>query len=115
VKNAFSRGIFTPTGIASLIRITFISGPWMLLTSPLSGKNASLMILLCAPALLFCSLLVIPPLLFPSPQQNAYYYFAQGLNQDPLRWVVLGVAMFFAMLALAIPATAGHPRTVVRR
>lgn len=84
-------------------------------TPRLSAKSALLMILLCAPALLFCSLLAIPPILFPSPQQNAYFYFAQGLNHDPLRWVVLGFAAAFAMLALAVPATSRHLLSTVRR
>ena len=113
-KNAFSHGIFSAKGLARLFRLTFMSGPWMLLTSQLSAKSASLMILLCAPALLFCSMLTIPAILFPSPQQNAYYYFAQILNQDPSRWVILALAGMFAVLALAVPATAPRPFTAVR-
>ncbi|MEO8616966.1 MAG: hypothetical protein ABI600_17635 [Luteolibacter sp.] len=90
----------------NVLRITFISGPWMLLTSRLSFKSASMMIMLCAPALLFCGMLTIPAILFPSPQQNAYFYFAEGLNHDPIRWLGLLLGCACSLLALAVPAAA---------
>ena len=114
VKYAVSPGIFTPKCIARMLRLTFISGPRLLLTTRLSAKNASLMILLCAPALLFCSMLIIPALLFQSPQQQAYFYFAQMLNHDPIRWVILAFAGVFAVMALAVPAMIPKPITAVR-
>lgn len=114
VKYAVSRGVFTTRGIARLLRLTLISGPWLLLTSRLSKKNASLMILLCAPALLFCSMLTIPALIFQSPQQQAYFYFAQILNQDPIRWVILALTGLCTMMALAIPAMVPKPFTAIR-
>lgn len=114
VKNAVSRGIFTAKGIKRLLRLAFISGPWLLFTSRLSVKSASLMILLCAPALLFCSMLTIPAMLFQSPQQHAYFYFAKVLDQDPTRWIILGLAAVCAVMALAVPAAAAKPFTAVR-
>ena len=114
VKYAVSHGIFTLRGIFRLLRLTLISGPWLLLTSRLSRKNASLMILLCAPALLFCSLLTIPALIFPSPQQEAYFYFAQVLNQDPIRWAILALTGICLITALAVPALAPKPYTAIR-
>lgn len=114
VKNAVSPGIFTARGIARLLRLALISGPWLLLTSRLSTKHAFLMILLCVPALLFCSMLIFPALIFQSPQQQAYYYFAQILNQDPSRWMILALTGVCAVTALAIPAMVPAPRTAVR-
>ena len=114
VKNAVSPGIFTARGIARLLRLALMSGPWLLLTSRLSTKHAFLMILLCVPALLFCSMLIFPALIFQSPQQQAYYYFAQILNQDPSRWMILALTGVCAVTALAIPAMVPAPRTAVR-
>lgn len=114
LKNALSLGIFTAKGAKRLLRITFISGPWLLLTSRLSAKAASLMIMLCVPALLFCSLLTIPAFLFESPEQHAYYQFAKALDQDPTRWIILVITGICTLMALAIPATTAQPVTAVR-
>lgn len=114
VKNAVSHGIFTTHGLARLIRLSLISGPWLLLTSRLSKKNASLMMLLCAPALLLFALLTLPTLIFQSPQQQAYYYFAQILNHDSVNWGILALMGLCTMTALAIPAMVPRPVTAIR-
>ena len=105
LKIATSPGSFGIKTVSRALRITFISGPRLLLTSRLSGKSASMMILLCAPALLFCGMLTIPALIFPSPQQQAYFYFSQVLNHDPVRWIGLVLAGACALIALAVPAS----------
>lgn len=114
VKNAVSHGIFSTQGIARLLRLSLISGPRLLLTSRLSKKNASLMMALCAPALLLCALLTLPALIFQSPQQQAYYYFAQILNQDPVNWGILALTGFCTLTALAIPAMVPKQITAIR-
>ncbi len=103
VKNAVGAGIFSVKGIARLMRLTFMSGPWMLLT------------LLCTPALLFCAMLTIPGMLFPLPEQNSYYLFAQALDQDPTRWIILAMTAICAVISLAVPATAPRPLMAIRR
>lgn len=113
-EDAASHSVSTPSFITRALRLTFISGPRLLLTTGLSLKSASLMILLCAPALLFCSMLIIPALIFQSPQQQAYFYFAQMLNQDPARWIILALAGIFAVMALAVPAVTPQPLTAAR-
>ena len=92
------------------LRLTFISGPKQLLTSRISGTCAVFMAMMCAPALLFCSILTIPAMIFQSPQQNAYFHFAKVLEQDPARWVVLVLAGVCAVMSMAIPATMPAPR-----
>ena len=89
----------------------FISGPRDLVTSELSAKNASLMIMLSIPALLFCAMLTISAMLFTSPEQNAYFYFAGILNHDPSRWLILALAGVCSFLALAMPANEEHSLT----
>jgi hypothetical protein len=95
--------------VLNLIKLTLISGPKILLTSQISVKCAAVMIGMCAPALLFCALLTIPGLVFQSPQQNAYFYFAKVLEQDPTCWFVLLLTGLCALLSLALPATMDRP------
>jgi hypothetical protein len=115
VRNAISPGFLSLKTLANLLRLTLYVGPKLLLTSRLSGKSASMMIMLCAPALLCCAMLTLPALIFQSPQQQAYFYFAQVLNQDPIRWVGLTLALICTFIALAVPATESNPFTAVRR
>ena len=83
----------------------FVDGPRQLVTHEITAKCAAMMISLCSPALLLCSLLTLPALLFNSPQHNAYFYFARVLEGDPMRWLVLALSSACALLALVVPAT----------
>ena len=100
-------------GLLRYLKLIFISGPTILLTSQISVKCATVMILMCIPALFFSAMLTLPELVFQSPQQNAYFYFAQVLEQDPTRWIVLILAGLCALLSLALPATMECPRDSV--
>jgi hypothetical protein len=107
--SASSPRFFSPRGLARALRITFISGPYLLLTGQLSLKHASLMILLCAPAPLLWGMLTIPPLLFPFPEHNAYYEFARIVSSDPAQWSLLLLASACFVFALAMPASSPCP------
>ena len=106
VKNAVNRGL---PHAKRLLRLTLISGPMVLFTSRISGKCAAIMMMMCAPSLLCCSILTIPALLFQSPQQNAYFHFSKVLEQDPIRWLALLLAGTCAILSLIVPATMPAP------
>lgn len=86
-------------------RMVLITGPTHLLTERISGKCALLMILLCIPSLIVCAMLTLPGLVFHSPQQHAYYYFALMLGQTPLRWIAFSLAASCTVFSLAMPAT----------
>jgi hypothetical protein len=87
-----------------LPRLTFVDGPKQLLNSRIDPKTAAIMTGMCAPALLCWAVLTLPAMVFRSPEQNAYYYFSQMINQDPARWVVLLLATVCVVLSMAIPA-----------
>ena len=95
--------------VPGLLKLTFISGPKVLLTSQISVKCAAAMMLMCAPALLLCAILTLPALVFESPQQNAYFYFSKVLEQDATRWIVLFLTTLCVLLSLALPATMKTP------
>ena len=74
---------------------------------------AALMALLLTPSIISGLFLTLPPLLFQSPQQNAYFYFANVLEHDPSRWLLMGFAVLCILLALAIPASMPRQRVSV--
>ncbi|MCX6877962.1 MAG: hypothetical protein NTW21_29725 [Verrucomicrobia bacterium] len=100
----------SPIRLMSLLRLIFFSGPKVLVSSQISVKCAVAMVTMCAPALLFCALLTLPALIFQSPQQHAYFYFAKVLDEDPTRWFVLFLSGICVILSLALPATMSAPR-----
>ena len=103
-----------PRGLRYHLRMTFVSGPKVLMTSRISTKCAVVMMLMCSPSLIFCSLLTVPQLIFQSPQQQAYYQFSSVLNEDPSRWAVLFLAAVCTLMSLAMPATMSEPNTPIR-
>jgi hypothetical protein len=96
------------------LRLTFFSGPKVLLTSRISGKCAFIMALMCMPSLLFCFMLTVPGLIFQSPHQQAYFYFSKVLDEDPYRWIVLCLAGICTLMALAVPATMRESNVRIR-
>lgn len=110
LKNAASHGL---PHVKHYLWLTFISGPKLLLTSRISVPCAFFMGLMCSPALLLCSILTFPSLIFQSPQQNAYFYFSEVLEKDPTRWVVLLLSGVCALMSMAVPATMPRPNDSV--
>lgn len=96
-----------------LPRLVFYAGPRVLLTARITSKCAVLMTLLLAPSLLTSLFLSLPSVLFQSPQQNAYYYFAIVLDHDPGRWLPMSFAVLCLLVALAIPASMPRQRISV--
>lgn len=94
-----------PFRVHHYLRVTFISGPKILLTSRISPKCALIMALMCTPSLLLCTLLTLPDLLFQSPHQQAFFYFSKVLNEDPDHWIVLFLTGVCTLISLAVPAT----------
>jgi len=100
--------------MARYLRLTFISGPKILLTSRISGKCALIMTVMCMPSLMICGLLTIPALIFRSPCQHAFFYFSLVLEEDSDRWIVLFLSGFCALLSLAVPATLREAKPPIR-
>lgn len=108
LANAASQAV---PDVENFLRMIFFHGPRHLLTSRISGKCAAFMVVMCSPALLFCSLLTIPAWLFNSPEHHAYFHFSRQINEDPSRWLVLLLAGICALMSLAIPATMPKPQS----
>lgn len=105
-KSAVSRSL---PHVKRYLRLIFIRGPKQLLTSRISVKCAAIMVMMCSPSLLFCSILTIPAMIFTSPHQNAYFQFSHVLERDPSRWAVLVLAGICAIVSMAVPATMQEP------
>jgi len=114
LKNAASTCLFSFKTFARILHLTLIVGPRLMFTRRMSVKSASMMIMLCVPALLLCTMMTLPAFLFPDPEQHAYFQFSQVLNHDPSRWIGLMLAGTCAIIALAVPAATPDSCTSVR-
>ena len=96
-----------PRGMTPIMKGTitlFTEGGRCLFNSGIDRKTAAIMSAMCLPALAFCSLLTLPGMIFRSPDQHAYYYFGQTINNDPVRWLVLLLAAACVIASIAVPS-----------
>jgi hypothetical protein len=91
------------SGIISVLSL-FSNGISRLCNSRMDRKTAAIMTTMCVPALLFSAIMTIPGMVFQSPDQNAYYYFARTLENDPVRWIVLLLCGLCTVLSVTVPA-----------
>lgn len=113
-RNTVQSDILSVKGIQRLARVIFLTGPRLMLTSRLSRRSATYMIMLCVPAIVLFISTTLPRWLFQSPDQEAYFYFAGTFTQDLSKGYLLVLSALCMLLVLAMPATSPEPHTAVR-
>lgn len=83
--------------------LRYLTGPVRLLTARFSRRHAILMVALSVPALLVTGLFTVPAFLFPTPQHNEYFEFAQQLNEGGERWIAMGLSACCSFFCFAVP------------
>jgi len=101
---ALNAGIGPVRKVSTFARNILFTGPRILCTTRLNWRTARLMMMLCTPALLFCAVMTIPGLLFNSESQQAYFYWARFLSNDPTCMLMAAFAGLCAISSLALPA-----------
>ncbi len=114
-KNTDKSGAFSFTGLKRLALLDLFTGPRKLLSSQLSARSSSYIMLLCIPAIALFFSTTVPALIFDSPQQEAYFYFAQTLSRDLSNGFTLCVAVVCMILALVVPAAESDSYSAIRR
>lgn len=61
--------------------------------------------LLCVPALALLFGMMIPPIIFPSAENEAYFYFAHSFSRDLSSGYMLALAVICMFFAPALPAS----------
>ncbi|MES2657868.1 MAG: hypothetical protein V4689_04575 [Verrucomicrobiota bacterium] len=114
-RNAFKSGVFSLSTLRQLARLTFITGPRKMFTSRMSSRCATYIMLLCLPAIALFLAITLPPIIFQSPDQKAYFYFATTLSRDLSSGYILALSVLCMFVAMALPAAEPDPYTAVRR
>lgn len=115
MRNAFRSGHFSRSGIWQLARLVIIDGPRALFAAQLNSRSASFIMLLCMPALCMFMAVTVPPIIFPSADHEAYFYFARTFSQDLSSGFVLGLSALCMFIALALPASSSEDFSAIRR
>ena len=115
LKNAAKSGVFTLKGLQCFARLAFVTGPRKLFRSKLSTRSSSFIMLLCIPAIALFISATVPELIFQSPQQEAYFYFARTLSQDLSNGFVLALSVICMMFAFVLPAAEADAYSAIRR
>lgn len=113
-KNAAKSGVFTLTGFKRFAYLALFTGPRKLLSSQLSTRSSSFIMLLCIPAIALFVLATVPTMIFQSPEQAAYFYFARTLSQDLSSGFVLALSVLCMIFAFVLPAAEADPYSAVR-
>jgi len=103
-KNQPSLASTSLTRIRRALKLTFWSGPRILLTSRISLRSAGFMIAATIPALVCTTAMTVPALVYSTPESNTYFYFGRILQGDAMSWVPMTLAAICTFLAFAIPS-----------
>lgn len=114
-KNAAKSGAFTLSGFRRFARLVMVTGPRKLLSSRLSSRSSSFIMLLCIPAIALFVLATVPTMIFQSPEQAAYFHFARTLSQDLSSGFVLALSVLCMIFAFVLPAAEPDAYSAVRR
>lgn len=114
-KNAFKSGVLTLTGFRRFAGLVLITGPRKLMRSQLSARSSSFIMLLCIPAIVLFVLATVPTMIFQSPEQAAYFYFARTLSQDLSSGFILALSVLCMIFAFVLPAAEADSYTAIRR
>ena len=88
---------------AHFLKTCYVDGFKALLMGKFDQRQAILIIVATIPILLSVGMLVIPTVLFPTPQHQAFYHFAQTLADDSISMVPVVIGAISTTLGLKIP------------
>jgi hypothetical protein len=88
-----------PAAVGRFLFDTYVKRPLALLQIGMGKRTAGFMITGLVPLLLAVATMLLPLLIFSSPQSEAYYYFARTLAFDPISLlpVLIGIIVMGAL------------------
>jgi hypothetical protein len=81
----------------------FVDGPRHLLAGRFSTREGVFMSIAAVPALLAVAFLTVPGFLFSSPEQHAFYHFAQNLQNEVASLIPAGIGALSTLFSLRFP------------
>ena len=81
----------------------FIDGPRLLLKGKFSRRAAVFLTIGAMPALMGAAYVILPDVLFPTPQHNAFFHFARTVSSDVASLIPLGIGVIASLFSFRLP------------
>jgi hypothetical protein len=81
----------------------FINGPKLLLKGKFSRRAAVFLAIGAMPALLGAAYVILPDILFPTPEHNAFFQFARTVSSDVASLIPLGIGVVASLFSFRLP------------
>jgi len=88
---------------AQFTKSCYVDGFKALVAGEYNNRQALLIIVATIPVLLSVAMLVVPTVLFPTPEHQAFYHFARTLSGDSASMVPVVIGAVSTTLGLRIP------------
>ncbi len=81
----------------------FINGPKLLLKGEFSRRAGIFMVIAAIPAIAVALFLTLPGMLFPTPQHNQFFHFANVISRDAITMVPVAIGVLSTIFCLRLP------------
>ena len=81
----------------------FIDGPRLLLKGKFSRRAGIFLAIGAMPALMGAAYVILPDVLFPTPQHNAFFHFARTVSSDVASLIPLGIGVVASLFSFRLP------------
>lgn len=113
VRDSLQSSRFSRAQLQRVAHQICIDLPRGLFSARLSSRSASFIMLLCLPALALFLGMTLPPIIFPTAENEAYFYFALSFSQDLSSGYILALAALCMILAPALPAASADSHQAI--
>ena len=90
--------------LAGFLKNSYVDGLQAILSGDYTGRQAAMIILGMIPMLLCIALMILPAVLFPTPEHHAFYHFGRYLSEQVSTGIPLIIGLISTTLGLKIPA-----------
>jgi hypothetical protein len=81
----------------------FIDGPKLLLKGKFSRRAGLFLVIGAMPALMAAAYIIVPDILFPTPQHNAFFHFARTVSSDVASLIPLCIGVIATIFSFRLP------------
>jgi hypothetical protein len=81
----------------------FIDGPRLLLKGKFSRRAGLFLVIGAMPALMAAAFLILPDILFPTPQHHAFFHFARAVSGDVASLIPVAIGVVASLFSFRLP------------
>ncbi len=91
------------TDAGEFFRTWFIDGPKLLMKGKFSRRSAVFIAAAAIPAIAAALFLILPGILFPTPQHHEFFHFAKVITRDAVTLIPVAIGVISTLFCLRLP------------